>query len=303
MEQTLQLQPELVAAIIEAQFPDLCPVRVNYLGEGYDSTAFDVNDNLVFRFPKRSEVEGQLVVETEMLPLLANGCPLPIPRYSFHGVPSPLFPRHFAGYAKLPGVPGIELDPTQLEFSRLAPVLGGFLSFLHAFPVNTATLLGVPEVASGVMIENARAEALSDVDVVRRVEVDVPEGELRSFLEAGIVTDQHSPIIPVLVHRDLAAEHILLDRLTQEVTGIIDWSEISVADPAIDFAGIFHWGGVDFTNAVLSHYDQEPDCGLLTRAQFFATCKGIADITFGLETHRLEYIHAGVRALRVCLAD
>jgi hypothetical protein len=103
------------------------------------------------------------------------------------------------------------------------------------------------------------------------------------------------------VHRDLAAEHILLDPQTQQVTGIIDWSEISVADPAIDFAGIFHWGGLDFTNAVLSRYNHEPDNGLLIRARFFAACKSIGDVTFGLETHRPEYIHAGVRALRLCM--
>jgi aminoglycoside phosphotransferase (APT) family kinase protein len=300
LEQTLQ--PELVAAIIEEQFPNVRPVRVKYLGEGYDSTAFGVNDNLVFRFPKRSEVEGQLVIETKMLPLLAEGSPIPIPSYSFHGVPSQLFPRHFAGYAKLPGVPGIELDPTQVEFSRLAPVLGGFLSFLHAFPINTATQLGVPEIASTVLIENARAKALSDLEVVRRVEVDVSEDKLRGFLELGVDADQRSPIAHALVHRDLAAEHILLDRATQQVTGIIDWSEISVADPAIDFAGIFHWGGEEFTNDVLSHYDREPDDGLLPRARFLAACKSIADLAFGLGTHRPEYIHAGLRALRLCLA-
>jgi aminoglycoside phosphotransferase (APT) family kinase protein len=221
------LQPELVAAIIEEQFPNLRPITAKYLGEGYDSTTFDVNDSLVFRFPKRANVERQLVVETAMLPLLARVSPVPIPNYSFHGVPSPSFSRHFAGYAKLHGVPGIELDPTQLEFSRLAPVLGRFLSDLHAFPVNKAMQLGVPDVASRVLIENARAEALSDIEVVRRVEVDVSEDKLRSFFEAGV--DQRSSTLHALVHRDLAAEHILLDETTHEITGIIDWTELSTS--------------------------------------------------------------------------
>src|SRR5687767_12197535 len=52
-----------VGEIIEAQFPQLRPVEVSYLGEGYDSTAFDVNGEFVFRFPKQSDVEAQLFIE------------------------------------------------------------------------------------------------------------------------------------------------------------------------------------------------------------------------------------------------
>lgn len=103
------------------------------------------------------------------------------------------------------------------------------------------------------------------------------------------------------MHRDLAAEHILLDPDTKQVTGIIDWSEISISDPAIDFAGMFHWGGLDFTNAVLSHYPVRVDDGLLERARFLAAAKCIGDIVFGLKTHRQEYIDSGVRALRHCV--
>jgi hypothetical protein len=105
------------------------------------------------------------------------------------------------------------------------------------------------------------------------------------------------------VHSDLAAEHILLDPATHQVTGIIDWSEISVGDPAIDFAGMFHWGGLDFLNAVLSHYRHHLDAGLRERARILAVARGIGDIVFGREMHRPEYIDAGVRALRLCLAS
>jgi hypothetical protein len=160
---TLNLEPELVATIVAAQFPELRPVRVAYLGEGYDSTAFDVNGYLVFRFPKRADVDRQLAVETSVLPLLAVGTPVPIPSYSFQGVPSSRFPRHFAGYARLTGVPGIGVTPTQTGFLRLAPVLGDFLSFLHSFPVGTAAQLDVPVYPSDVLIGEVRAEALSDL--------------------------------------------------------------------------------------------------------------------------------------------
>jgi aminoglycoside phosphotransferase (APT) family kinase protein len=138
---------------------------------------------------------------------------------------------------------------------------------------------------------------------VSQVDADVPEVKWRSFLEAGVEAGEPGSIRTTFVHSDLAAEHILLDPATHQVTGIIDWSEISVGDPAIDFAGMFHWGGLDFLNAVLSHYRHHLDAGLRERARILAVARGIGDIVFGREMHRPEYIDAGVRALRLCLAS
>jgi hypothetical protein len=72
-----------IAGVIAEQFGELCPVTVTYLGEGYDSTAFDVNGRWVFRFPKRCDVERQLLLESEILPLLAPRIP-----YRYRASPS-----------------------------------------------------------------------------------------------------------------------------------------------------------------------------------------------------------------------
>ena len=290
----------LVAEIIEAQFPHLRPVEVSYLGEGYDSTAFEVNGRLVFRFPKRAEVEAQLLVETAILPRLAERTPIPVPAFSFHGKPSAEFPRHFVGYPKLSGVAGLDLDLDQSQLRELAPTLGEFLSFLHSFPIDGAIQCGVPAYAPHALINEVRAEAASDLHVVRHVGLDALENQLRTMFETPIEASEMDRVTPRLVHRDLAAEHILVDPDTKQVTGIIDWSEISIGDPAIDFAGMFHWGGLDFTRAVLSRYRPPVDEGLLERARLLAAAKCIGDIVFGLKTHRQEYIDSAVRALGYC---
>jgi hypothetical protein len=41
---------------------------------------------------------------------------------------------------------------------------------------------------------------------------------------------------------------------------------------------------------------------VLVWAHFLAACRGVADVAFGLDTGRQEYIDAGTRALRLCLA-
>ncbi|HYN82925.1 MAG TPA: phosphotransferase [Gemmatimonadaceae bacterium] len=291
-----------VAEIIGVQFPELRPVQASYLGEGYDSTAFEVNGQLVFRFPKRADVEAQLTIETAILPRLGERTPVPVPAFSFHGKPSPDFPRHFVGYPKLPGIPGIDLELDRLQLLELAPILGEFLSFVHSFPIDDATQCGVPRYAPEALLNEVRDEAAGDLHVVKHVGVDALEEQLRTLFKTRVGAHDMDRVTSTLVHRDLAAEHILLDSGTRQVTGIIDWSEISISDPAIDFAGMFHWGGLDFTNVVLSHYRVPVDDGLRERARLLAAAKCIGDIVFGLETHRQEYIDSAVRALGHCVA-
>ncbi|MFW5776068.1 MAG: phosphotransferase [Spirochaetota bacterium] len=39
-----------------------------------------------------------------------------------------------------------------------------------------------------------------------------------------------------LVHGDRAAEHILYDSATRSLTGVIDWSEVSIGDPDVSMS-------------------------------------------------------------------
>ena len=290
-----------VAEIIQQQFPELHPASVSYVGEGCDSAAFDVNSRWVFRFPKRADVEQQLLVEFRVLPILAGRSPLALPAYCFHGRPSELFPRHFGGYAKLPGVPGIRVDPHTVPFGKWAPVLAQFLSWLHAFPVDDAAKCGVPREDVAALVEEVRTDALDDFHCLGQVAPDAPLERWHDYVTAAPSPPAARSSRPVVVHRDLAAEHVLCDVATSALTGVIDWSDIAIGDGLVDFAGIFHWGGAAFVNAVLADYDGPVGEAELTRACYLAACRGVADVAFGLEMNRPEYIDAGIRALSLCV--
>jgi aminoglycoside 2''-phosphotransferase len=296
-----ELNATRVAEIIRAQFPDVRPTIVSHLGEGYDSTAFEVDAEWVFRFPKRSDIERQLLMEMRVLPVLAKASPLPVPAYCFHGAPSDAFPRHFGGYAKLSGLPAIGLDPVTVPFGACAPVLARFLSWLHGYPADEAARLGVVRQDVASLIDEVRADALGDFGNVNQAASDKPLEEWHAYLADGPGTRTASSSTPVLVHGDLAAEHILYDPVTRAITGIIDWSDIALSDRSLDLAALFHWGGRPFVDAVLAAYDGSVDEATLRRARFLAACRGVGDVTFGLETGRREYIEAGVRALTLCI--
>lgn len=290
-----------VAAIIRSQFPEVDPSRIALLGEGCDSWAFEVAGRWVFRFPKRADVEQQLLVESRVLPVLAAHSPLPLPVFRFHGRPSGAFPRRFVGYPKLPGIPGIQLDARAVQFERWAPVMGGFLSWLHRYPVGEARRRGVEEQDVMDLIDEVRSDALEDFDRLREVAGQAPLEKWKAYFVGGAPAPASTVYAPVVVHRDLAAEHVLFDPASGEVTGVIDWSEIAVSECSVDLAAFFHWGGAPGVAAVLAHYDGQLGQGVLARARFLAACRGAADAGFGLETGRREYVEAGIRALGFCI--
>ncbi|HEX2078212.1 MAG TPA: phosphotransferase [Longimicrobium sp.] len=293
------MDAHLAARLIGEQFPSLRPVRAELLGEGYDNRAFRVNGDWVFRFPKRPEVEQQLETEVRLLRALDDsaGLPIPVPRVSFHGRPSAAYPLRFMGYRALPGVSGIALDPAELP-PELAPALGRFLSALHAFPVEAATRCGVPEAPMEAFVAEVGEDALESFPVVAGMAPEAA-GRWRAFLAggpAGVPAGRR-----VLVHNDLAAEHVLYDPAARAPCGVIDWADAAIGDPSADLSGVLHWGGMPLLERVLAAYGGPADERTLSCARYLAICRGVGDVVFGVEQGRDEYVTAGLRALRLCI--
>jgi aminoglycoside phosphotransferase (APT) family kinase protein len=93
--------------LLEVQFPELAPVSFQLIGEGWDSEAYEVNGELIFRMPKRREVEAFLMRERCFLGRFADHLTLPVPRFEWNGVATERYPFAFSGYRMLHGVPVI----------------------------------------------------------------------------------------------------------------------------------------------------------------------------------------------------
>ena len=74
---------------------------------------------------------------------------------------------------------------------------------------------------------------------------------------------------PALLHADLSPDHILYDPLQQKLTGIIDFGDMMVGDPAIDIMYLFHFWGEGFLRSFLHYYPHNNTEILLSRIRFF----------------------------------
>jgi len=276
-ESEFDLDARAVRMLIEAQFPELSITSIRYLHEGWDSAAFLVNEVWVFRFPKRRERQAWLESEVAVLGLLRRqplGLSIPVPAYL--GQPSSLYPCGFMGYRFIDGTQGDTVLLHRVEREESARRFGRFLSALHSTDVREAAACGARHYES--RLEAVAAETVATREMVwRHLPLELKE-LCQPYLEGKCAMPEISEQRRCLVHGDFVDEHVLLDG-KGVVTGVIDWGDACLSDPAIDFSGLYAWLGETFVRDVLEHYSLSCDVSFLEQIRFRGRC--LALITYG----------------------
>ena len=271
----VEIDAARVAEILRLQFPELSAEPVRYLDAGWDSQVFLVGNRWVFKFPKRKEREKLLLAETGLLDALHDRLPLPIPETTWRGTPSDHFPLHFVGYHYLPGCSGEKVAvPSHLD-NQHAWQMGEFLRALHGFDTKEARVLGIPNRGY------AWHDALEELKLVtERLAGYIPDDlgdRCAPFLEGKIRPPDPFRGEPRLTHSDLQAEHILLDELGN-LTGVIDFGDASIGDPAVDFVGLYVWRGAAFVRRVMETYSASADAEFFKRVKHRAKWLGLVGL-------------------------
>jgi aminoglycoside phosphotransferase (APT) family kinase protein len=270
---------------VELVFPEFRDRSIVAIDAGWDFDVFEVDGEWIVRMPNRPEVEGWLATETAVLAELAPTFPVPVPRFELtrgaQGV----------AYRKLHGDP---LTPARGTAS-IATELGAALKALHAFPISRAIELGAKDLRG----ERFRAH-YRDVRwpqfrdrVLPLLASDEREQAARwadAYLEDRVA------FRPALVHRDLGPEHVLVQ--DGRVSGVIDWADARIADPAIDFAWLLH--GIDggFVSALLDAYDMDLDATFLERARFYHVLGPFYEVVHGQDTRQPSLVESGLVGIR-----
>jgi aminoglycoside phosphotransferase (APT) family kinase protein len=79
----------------------------------------------------------------------------------------------------------------------------------------------------------------------------------------------------------------------EDLTGVLDWSDAAVADPAVDFARLYRDFGRDFLESVVEAYGGLADRDrTLQRIQYYARCAALEDLDYGRTSGPVEYATA-----------
>jgi aminoglycoside phosphotransferase (APT) family kinase protein len=230
--------PEFAAELIREQFPDLAGQQVRVLETGWDNTAFAVGSEWLFRFPRREVAVPGVRREMAVLPRLAARLPLPIPDPRFAGQPSGGYPWPFFGTRLLPGGELADSGLTDAQRTRAAAGVGEFLRALHD-PGLVALVAddGLPVDPMGRASPPVRARRARPVlDRLVNGGIWMPDGDvLRLLGQATQAAEEPQPGELVVSHGDLHVRHLLVGE-DGAATGVIDWGDLCLADPAADLS-------------------------------------------------------------------
>ena len=219
MKGQVEIDENLVRALLCEQHPDLSGLALDRQADGWDNVLWRLGDDLLVRLPRRAEAAMLVHHEQRWLPELAPRLPLPVPVPVRTGVPGCGFPWSWSVVPWLAGEPG---TVAPVNGAVVARQLGEFLCALHVEAPASApnnTYRSVPLAARAPDLE-ARLTSVA----------------WRRVWEDALAADPHSG--PRLwVHGDLHPANVVV--AGGALAGVIDFGDVCAGDPAVDLAAMW----------------------------------------------------------------
>jgi macrolide phosphotransferase len=296
--------PTALAALASAAVRGLNPIRVqtppDYAHRDYDVAFVDDDRGMrwVVRAPRRTAAALSLEAEARVLAELRRRLPVAVPEpVGFVALPE-------GGRAVIyPYLVGDQLHAQDVTAgSGLAVEVGRIIGALHEVPPEVFDEAGVPAYSA----DDYRLRRMAELDIAARAGELPPtllERWERSLEDVGIWRFVATP-----THGDLAAEHILVDRagargpVHAQVTGLIDWADACVADPADDLAWVALSTDEAAIDTVLEAYAmarrEQPDRHLVARARLAGELALVRWLNAGVAADDGETVDEAHQAMR-----
>lgn len=266
---------------ISVWFPDITWDSYKLVTNGWDHEVIILDNKLVFRFPNDDDYTAALKDEIEVMRRLDPLVKAPIPRYEF------VAPDYsFAGY-KL--IPGEELTTevfdalSTADHPKVAQQLAELLSTLHNLPDSKDMFVGVPEFYLPDDQKDVKAQVKQYLKNTLNKE---------DLAVVGRILDEVDQLLSqktkrVFLHGDVYSRHLFWDQSTLQL-GLIDFSDMCLGDPAMDFAELYEYGK-EFVEEVYSLYTGPKDENFLKRAWVYQRWVGVYMMTDHFVYHKTTF--------------
>lgn len=246
---------------IKDEFPELRWKNAEYNIQGWDHYVVILDNKYVFRFPKTKWYIKNLRNEVSLLQYLKKKVSIPIPNYDYIAKD-----KGFAGYKIIKGeqlrrkIFKILSNETK---NAIAKQMAIFLSSLHKTPLNFAHQHNVHKANTLKMykelVRNTNKYIFPRISKRNQSLIKNYLKELKNYLKFPN---------KVLTHGDLYTHHILLSKSKKYISGIIDFGDAKIYDPAVDFTELWLYGK-KFVLDVYKQYKGPKDKNFLKRSMMY----------------------------------
>jgi aminoglycoside 2''-phosphotransferase len=280
---------------IRTEFPRLSFSRARLIEAGDDHAVLVLDRKWVFRFPRNAVYRKAFAEELRLLAALQGRTTVRIPVYSYLSRAG-----DFGGYRLIPG-----REMTTGRFARLSAaqknkaigMLARFLATLHRLDPHVLPARRAREPWSGDALpqyqhryRKARRQVIARFaprDALKQI-----DGFYDPFVQAcGNVPSRR------VIHGDISDEHILLDGERGAISGVIDFGDAAVGDPAYDLC--FFWAyGDAVARALYAQYGLHDDPRLFGRSRWHYGRYMIDRLFYALRENDGRDAAAALKALR-----
>ena len=249
----IDITPELIRELLQAQHPDLADLPLAYLSEGWDNIMFRLGDEMTVRLPRRAKAADLLKNEQDWLPILTKDFPIPTPIPIRNGQPTDFYPWH---WSVLPWFKGTTANLQQPDDDQVDVFVECLKKLHHPAPNNAPTnpYRGVPLVEGAEKIEERLTRLKANTNFITPKIKKI----WKEATEAPYATEN------CWLHGDLHTRNILVHE--GKISGIIDWGDMTSGDVANDLVPIWMlWENPKTRQRALDAYEVTPE--ILVRAK------------------------------------
>jgi aminoglycoside 2''-phosphotransferase len=228
--------------------------QVKWLGDGDYCDCYLVNDNHVFRFAKHAAASTAMQREQCLLPIIERYVSVSVPCPTITGICTDTG-ETMMGYPYLAGEPLEDEVVTNLPSTAQTSLIAQMVAFtrsVHEIPLDDVQPCGLRHLEPLLHLTRVMAEGREQVAprLPNRI------WDYYESLFADYATDPalHT-YTPALLHGDLSPDHFLGDVKAGVLTGVIDFGDACIGDPAWDLIYICEDYDVAIFQTFIAQYD------------------------------------------------
>lgn len=278
-----------------ADFPDLQINSVKFIGSGWHHDAVEVNGNIVFRIPRfdhaSDNTDESVGYETAILKLLRGKLKV--------ATPDPLYiakDMSYFGYPKLEGE--LLADKWQvLSENAKNKIIEQWVDIIidihKTIDLKTAQALHVPLFTDPADPLNKTAYKIHEVKGLDPIVYDFADKALALNNTIGA-----KPIQDTLIHNDLHLFNMLIDPVTHELTGVIDWTDVCIGPLEREFC-CWEWEKGDTLEKSVKLYQEKAGNKVnIEQARFWKHIETITDIVEAAESNDQKKIDESIDIIK-----
>lgn len=238
------------ATILARHLPSTTYTSLEPFGSGDFTLAFKQGSQVI-RMARHPEAADALKRESCVLAKIAAKLPLPVPRPTYY---APLQCPPFTVHDEIVGeilTRDLWEDLPTMTRDKAADDLTAFLMALHSLPVEIGMTCGLERLDVTALARSLRGKIAHTITDLLDQETQT---RLSKVLESWALPSSSERQPSVLLHCDIGPGHLLYNPQTGNLTGIIDFGDLVIGDPARDFIYIYEDFGPLILGEVVVRY-------------------------------------------------